>query len=216
MTQENLDSNLNQRSGAVPAYTNFISKHIVGTPQGMVPQAAPEEADEAETDEEELPEADEQADEQAADDASSDSVFGQQFEQTFGIKPDEAVELVNSLQAFRDEQTLMRQWGVSPREYDERMTQVRSFYETLPDDGRQQFNTVEGANAIWEHLQKQGVGTPTTRASTGKSRSTARKRTKPAYDFKKSDIVRMSKDEYRQKLPAISKAFQTGRILEDI
>ena len=38
---------------------------------------------------------------------------------------------------------------------------------------------------------------------------------KPKYDFKRSDITRMPKEEYQQKLPAIVKAFQTGRVLDD-
>lgn len=145
------------------------------------------------------------------------SAFAAQFESTFGIKPDEAVDLVNSLQAFRDEQTLMRQWQVSPTEYDERMSQVREFYNTLPENGREKFNTVEGANAIWTHLQNIGQAKVPTQsskssASIPRSRSRQAKPAKPAYDFTAEEITKMPKDEYQRKLPLITKAFQTGRV----
>lgn len=153
---------------------------------------------------------------EVSEEEDDSSPFTQQFEQTFGIKPTEAVELVNSLQAFRDEQTLMRTWGVDPVAYDERMSQVREFYNTLPEKGREQFNTVEGASAIWKHLQETGRA----KVSTQKKTTTATSRVKrteqkPTFDFKRSDITRMPKEEYQRKLPAIVKAFQTGRVLED-
>jgi len=144
------------------------------------------------------------------------SPFTQEFERTFGIKPNDAVELVNSLQAFRDEQTLMRQWSVDPVTYDSRMGQVREFYNTLPEDGRQQFNTLEGAVAIWNHLVELGkakVDNPQQRTtSTNRVRKAP---AKPTYDFTRTQITQMPREEYQRKLPAIVKAFQTGRVLDD-
>lgn len=160
------------------------------------------EAEETETEETETQEED-------------NSPFASQFESTFGIKPNEAIELVNNLQAFRDEQTLMRHWQVDPTAYDERMQKVREFYGTLPENGREQFNTVEGATVIWEHLQKTGSVKPPqeTSSRTTKSRL-ARQPQKPAYDYTRADILSMSDAEYKKQLPKITEAYRNGRVKE--
>jgi hypothetical protein len=141
--------------------------------------------------------------------------FAAQFESIFGVKTEEAVEVVRSLQVFKDEMFLMREWGTSPAEYDKRMLAVREFYETLPEDGKGKFNSVEGAKAIWEHIA--GNQPKRTKSaspqSAGKLRSTAAPKQQT---FKKSEILRMTDAEYRSKLPAITKAYQAGAILEDI
>lgn len=142
--------------------------------------------------------------------------FTQQFEQTFGIKPEEAVTLFNELQSFRDEQKLMRTWGVNASEYDQRMDSVREFYKTLPDEGKEQFNTVEGANAIWEHLvNTQKVAKPTqTKAKQTQGRLKVPQAKKPE-TISKSAILKMTDAEYQKNLPAITRAFADGRVLMD-
>jgi hypothetical protein len=140
------------------------------------------------------------------------------FENYFGIKPDEALETVNQLVAFRDEMTLMRTWGVSPTEYDKRMEAIKGFYQTLPEEGREQFNSVEGALAIWDHLIKTGQAKPTT---TNKTTPSSFSRTKPSTTpkldiIKKSEILRMDKATYQANLPRITKAFQEGRVVDDV
>lgn len=183
-----------------------INGYISGTNVNQPPvsqEPAEEETDETEDTNEE-------------EDTSDNTVFSQEFEQTFGLKPKDAVELVNSLQSFRDEQMLMRQWQVSPDAYDERMEQVREFYNSLPVDGREQFNTVEGAVAIWEHLQKSGQAkAPTTVKRKTANTRVKRAEAKPLYDFSTKEIKAMPPKEYQQKLPAIVKAFQSGRVLEN-
>lgn len=143
--------------------------------------------------------------------------FQQQFEQTFGIKPDEAVTLFNELQSFRDEQKLMRTWDVNAGEYDQRMERVREFYQTLPDDGKEQFNTVEGANAIWQHLVDTKKVTPTTQTK-AKQTTGSRLKTQAAKKpetLSKSAILKMTDAEYQKNLPAITRAFSEGRVLLD-
>lgn len=145
----------------------------------------------------------------------NNSPFASQFESTFGIKPNEAIELVNNLQAFRDEQTLMRHWQVDPTAYDERMQKVKEFYNTLPEDGREQFNTVEGATVIWEHLQKTGAVKPPQETNSSSRRSrVSRQPQKPAYDYTRADILSMSDAEYKKQLPRITEAYRNGRVKE--
>lgn len=144
--------------------------------------------------------------------------FAEAFKQYFGVEPTEALETVNQLVAFRDEMTLMRQWGVSPSDYDTRMGAVREFYNSLPEDGRDQFNTIEGANAIWEHLQKQGQAPTTTpkRTSSNKPASRIKQASTPKQEFlKKSEILKMDGATYQKNLPKITKAFQEGRVILD-
>jgi len=140
--------------------------------------------------------------------------FAKEFKENFGIEPNEAIEVLNSLQVFRDEMKLMRDWGVTPTEYDQRITQVRDFYQSLPQDKQPEFNTAEGAKAIWNHLSKTQPQTAKKAApkQTGRLMNT----NQPKVDqVRKSEVLRMSKEEYRRNLPRIQKAVLENRFIED-
>ncbi len=139
------------------------------------------------------------------------SEFAAQFKQHFGTEPEEALSLLNELQVFRQEVQLMQHWNASPAEYQERMESVRQFYQSLPEDDREQFNSPEGAIAIWNHLEKQ-QGKPSGKIkATTKSRQT-KASTKPL--FTSQQIVSMSDEEYYKNLPAITQAFREGRVAD--
>lgn len=199
-----------------PLQVNVTPSH-----QGILynPDALPatEDVETTEEDEELDDEEETVVEEEAAPETSTE--FASQFKAAFGIEPQEAVELVNSLQVFRDEQALMRQWGVSPSEYDERMSTVRQFFEKLPEDKRGEFNTVQGAVAIWNHLvETQQIAQKPQKTSALPKSKTGRQPvpTRPKHDFKRSEILRMPQTEYKQKLPQIAKAYREGRVLEDV
>ncbi len=169
----------------------------------------------------ELPETEEpeQADveEPEQEEEEDGSAFAVEFEQEFGMKPAEAVQLVQELQGFRQELSLMREWQVSPTEYDSRLSQVKEFYGTLPEGEREKFNSPEGAKAIWNHLVKQGQATnerspnSTRRAARGVRKTT----TAPVQEIiKRSDILSMDEATYQRSLPAITKAFREGRVVD--
>jgi hypothetical protein len=144
------------------------------------------------------------------------SEFGEQFKAVFGMDTTEAVSLVNELANFRDEVQLMRQWGVAASEYDSRIGAVKEFYNTLPENSREQFNNPQGAVAIWNHLEKTGKVAPSTSRS-GRAKSSVRSSpTKPpAADLlKRSDILAMDDNTYRANYARISKAFQEGRVID--
>mgnify|MGYP007077503220 CR=1 FL=1 len=63
-----------------------------------------------------------------------ESDFASQFESYFGMKPDEAVEVVSDLQNFKSEMMLMRDWVVTRTVYEQRMTAVGEIYNSLPED----------------------------------------------------------------------------------
>jgi hypothetical protein len=182
------------------------------------PMASPAQPQQEAEEQEELEEQEQiEAPEEQEQEETHDS-FVQAFENYFGLKPNEALETVNQLVAFRDEMTLMRSWSVSPVEYDQRMEAIKSFYQTLPEEGREQFNSVEGAMAIWDHLLKTGQAKPT---MNNKPTASAFSRTKPSQKpkldiIKKSEILRMDKATYQANLPRITKAFQEGRVVDDV
>jgi hypothetical protein len=188
-------------------------------PNPMASPAQPQqEVEEQEEQEDQEDQEQIEAPEEQEQEETPDS-FVQAFENYFGLKPNEALETVNQLVAFKDEMTLMRSWGVTPVEYDQRMEAIKSFYQTLPEEGREQFNSVEGAMAIWDHLIKTGQTTPTmAKPPTASAFSrTKPSSSKPKLDIiKKSEILRMDKATYQANLPRITKAFQEGRVIDDV
>lgn len=172
-------------------------------------EVTPEDLD---TTEEVAEDTDTSTEDEATEEPSSE--FVQQFKDTFGIEPSEAIEVLNGLKAFQEEVTLMRQWGVTPGEYDARINQVKEFYASLPEDGRQQFNSVEGALAIWEHLQKQNTTSKSTKVKPGGS--SKKTPAKAAEVIKKSDVLRMDDATFRANAHRINQAVLEGRFLEDV
>ena len=145
--------------------------------------------------------------------------FNAQFQDAFGINVDEARDLIGELQNFKSEMILMRDWGVNPIEFDTRINKVREFYNGLPEDGREKFNSPEGAKAIWNHISKNDSNTTKKKApnrnkgTLGKSPSSRGK--KPEL-IKRSDILKMNDDDYQKNYRRITKAFAENRIIEDI
>jgi len=192
----------------VPAIPGEATNVLKANAQAAATADLPEEP--ASEVEEQEPETEEEEQE------PEDSPFAAEFEQEFGMKPAEAIALVQELQGFRQELSLMREWQVEPTEYDSRMTQVKQFYSTLPEGEREKFNSVEGAKAIWNHLQKTGV------ASVPKvqRRATRSVRQQPSAQapkqelLRRADILKMDEQTYLQQLPAITKAFREGRVVD--
>lgn len=144
-----------------------------------------------------------------------ESAFAVEFEQEFGMKPGEAIELVQELQGFRQELQLMREWQVSPVEYDNRIAQVKEFYNGLPEGDREKFNSAEGAKVIWNHISKQntqetGKRQPRTRNSV---RTQAKQPNVPQL-LTKSDILAMDDATYQRELPNITRAYREGRVVD--
>jgi hypothetical protein len=203
-----------QSSALDEALRTFARPPIVGEAKSATQGLAlgtvvePEEAEDAEVDAEE-------STEDTTNEQPDTTEFATQFESYFGVKPEEALDVVNQLVAMRDEQQIMRTWKVSPVEYDERMSQVKEFFQTLPEEGQQQFNTVEGALAIWEHLQKNGSttdkSTPTVAKVSKVKQQQAKRNQKPI--LKKAEILKMSETEYLKRLPEITAAFREGRVV---
>lgn len=183
----------------------------------LTPVAPGTDEDEA-TENEEASEAPETGDTAGADteEQLEPTEFASQFKQTFGVEPAEAIEMVNGLQSFREEMQLMRSWGVTPAEYDSRISQVRELYNTLPDEGKQEFNSIEGANAIWEFISKQKGAPTATKAARASASKTKTQPKAGAQVYKRSYFNSLTPTEYSRQLPLMQKAFLDGRIIEDL
>ena len=218
-----LNSNNVPDTGATDALTQALAAFNTGSQAavvaanpltaGSLPVVADEEAEvieDAEVDEEET---DVEEDTEANED---ESPFAAQFEATFGMKPDEAVELVTSLTAMRDEMTLMREWAVTPADYGTRMEKVREFYNGLPEGDREQFNSPEGAKVIWSHLEKTNPQAKNVGKSTrgGNVRPT-RNQQAPKEVIKRSEILAMDDKTYKANLQRITAAYREGRVLDN-
>lgn len=142
------------------------------------------------------------------------SGFAEDFKKVFGIEPTEAIETFNSLIAFRDEVRLMGEWNVTPSEYQSRMSQVRNFFKTLPEGGQAQFNSVEGAVAIWNHLQQ--TGAPQKKTSGVRPSSKTTKAAPKADVIRKSEVLRMDDRTLRANAARINQAVIEGRFIEDV
>lgn len=187
--------------------TNVLKANALAQAASETPELAEDE------NVEELEPAEEETEDEAEE--GGESPFSAEFEQEFGMKPSEAIALVQELQGFRQELSLMREWQVQPTEYDSRMTQVKEFYGTLPEGEREKFNSVEGAKAIWNHLQKTGSASvpKASRRATRNVRQQAPSTPKQEL-IKRSDILKMDEQTYMQQLPAITKAFREGRVVD--
>lgn len=185
--------------------TNVLKTNAQAQAAAELPEEPEEEVVESESEETE------------EEDESEESPFAVEFEQEFGMKPTEAIALVQELQGFRQELSLMREWQVQPTEYDARMAQVKEFYSKLPEGEREKFNSPEGAKAIWNHLSKTSEATaPKTsrRSSTRSVRSQPQLQAPKQELIKRSDILKMDEQTYMQQLPAITKAFREGRVVD--
>lgn len=146
----------------------------------------------------------------------AESGFEAEFLDKFGVDVKEAKTLFTDLMAMRDEMSLMRHWQLSPAEYSQRMNEVREFFSTLPEDKQSQFDNVEGAISIWQHLNKDKPENKQTRNKMSKASTTGVKKatvqTKPFYS--RQQILNMSKAEYDKNLPDIQAAYFDGRITD--
>ena len=114
-----------------------------------------EETDESDSEEPETPENDKDDDFEAK--------FEQHFEKTFGMKPEDAVMLVQELVQERVDREVRGQltelktaWGTDDNETQQRLEAVREVYNTLSPENQAKFNNVKGAQVIWNKISASG------------------------------------------------------------
>jgi hypothetical protein len=140
------------------------------------------------------------------------STFDAQFSKRFGMTPDEATQLVTSLQEFRQRVELHEQklilaqhWGIDIGAAGQRLETIKKAWDKLPADAQSKLDNVDGAIALWAQLE----GRKKPSLTTTKAPSQTKNR---AYDFTMREIRAMSPKEYAQRVEEITRAFNTGRV----
>lgn len=175
-------------------------------------EIVPDESTVPDVEEQELVEEEQELEEESEQETED---FDKQFETKFGVNPEEAKSLFTDLMAMRDEMTLMRLWEITPVEYGQRMSEVREFFQKLPEDKQSDFDNVEGAMSIWNYLQSQKTDEPKSNKIAkvrGKSTNVTSQPTKRIYT--RSEIVGMSKEDYNKARADINQAYFEGRIVD--
>lgn len=204
--QTTLDDLLSQPSEYNPIPGKVLSRsEIMGIEES---DELSDDIEQAETTQE--PELQDEALEETEEETTELSDFATQFEENFGVPLDEAKETIAQIQNFRDEMVLMGKWNVTPSEYASRIGQVKEFYQTLPEEQREKFNTVEGAEVIWNHLQKNQPKAATKKTSSPGSSKSVKRTAKPTYTS--AQIAKMPPAEYNAKKSDIMAAFREGRV----
>lgn len=148
------------------------------------------------------------------DDSDFDGKFQAHFEKTFGLKPDEAVALVQELVAEREERKVQGQlnelraiWGgIDDESLYQRLETVREVYNSLTPENQMKFNSPKGAATIWKRLEMQGK-TPKTL-----QRSKSQSSVKPTFMYTQQQIDAMPASEYRKQADKIAAAYANGLV----
>ena len=162
---------------------------------------------------EEVLEDQETTDTQDTEEEDYSQAFATDFKRVFGVEVDEAKALVDDLTAFRQEMALMKHWQVTPTEMNSRINQVKEYFGTLPENQRAEFDSVEGAIAIWDFLQKQNSSQPQSVKRRPRGTVSQPKPQTKTVVYKESDIRKMSREEYARNYQEITKAYLENRVV---
>ncbi|MBD2200155.1 MULTISPECIES: hypothetical protein [Calothrix] len=142
--------------------------------------------------------------------------FNEQFKQYAGVDFKEAVNMVQELQAFKQQQTvnsqlntLKQEWGVDDKEVTQRLELIRERFVKYPPQLQAQLDNPEGAKLIWAKLEQERQVSSVPQLDRGR-RTTPGSNTK--YLFSKSQIDKMSDSEYRQNANKIMYAYANGLV----
>lgn len=142
--------------------------------------------------------------------------FEQHFEKTFGMKPEDAVALVQELVQERVDREVRGQlmelkqaWGTDDNETQQRLEAVREVYNSLSPENQAKFNNVKGAQVIWTRIQASGKAPKVLR---GKSSTPSKSKPQAMYTQKQIDA--MSIKEYEQNAQRIAYAYANGLVVK--
>lgn len=167
-----------------------------------------EETDESDSEEPETPEDDKDDDFEAK--------FEQHFEKTFGMKPEDAVMLVQELVQERVDREVRGQltelktvWGTDDNETQQRLEAVREVYNTLSPENQVKFNNVKGAQVIWNKIAASGKAPKVLK---GKSATPTKSQPKAMFTQKQIDAMPIA--EYEQNAQRIAYAYANGLVIK--
>lgn len=155
--------------------------------------------------------------------------FAADFQQYLGFSVDELRAGIQEMQQMRQhfsqveinarvqrqQQELSEAWGISGDDLNDRLDIVRERFSKLPPEMQSRLDNPEGAKLIWARLQQeeQQTGIPVFQRSTGLGMSNAGK---PKPQFTRSQIQRLSPQQYERYAPQILQAYQQGLVVDDL
>lgn len=149
-------------------------------------------------------------------DKTFEAQFEQHFEKTFGMKPDEAVALVQELVQERVDREVRGQlmelkeaWGTDDTETSSRLEAVREVYNTLSPENQAKFNNVKGAQIIWNRLASSGKAPKLTK---GKTATPTKSKPQPMFTQKQIDAMPIK--EYEANAQKIAYAYANGLVVK--
>ena len=155
--------------------------------------------------------------------------FASDFQQYLGFSVEELRAGIQEMQQMRthfaqvqsnaaiqrQERELSESWGISGDALKDRLDLVRERFAKLPPEMQSRLDNPEGAKMIWARLQQeeQQSGIPVFQKSTGLGMSNAGGK-KP--QFTRSQIQRLTPQQYERYAPQILQAYQQGLVVDDL
>jgi len=160
------------------------------------------------------PEEEEKPKEETEKKPPTSTEFDTQFEERFGVKPTDALYLVNELLQFKQivdqiggmetlvefrirqqENELQQSWGVDEAEFASRMKMVRDYFKELSPAKQAALDNPDGARLIWAYLERSLPGGPSKNPVSSR-RPAAKTTVRGKKRIKLSDLENMSDEEY--------------------
>ncbi len=155
--------------------------------------------------------------------------FANQFEEYLGFKIEDLRAGIQEMQQMRQhfnqvqsqnrvqqqESALKQEWGIDGNDFQDRLQVIRERFSKYSPEIQQRLDNVEGAKLIWAKLQQeeQEAGIPVFQKSTGLGRTNAGGN-RP--QFTRSEILRMSPEQYERFASEITYAYQNNLVLDDL
>lgn len=147
--------------------------------------------------------------------------FEEDFKKYLGLDLKEAIQTVQELQSFKQQQIIDSQkqqlkqtWGVSDDEFDYRMKLVLDRFSKYSPDMQARLDNLEGAQLIWAKIQQEQLRSKSNKQvpSLDKATTTIPNPGSNKYLFTREQIAKMSNDEYARNADKIAYAFANGLV----
>ncbi|ABI33182.1 head scaffolding protein [Phormidium phage Pf-WMP4] len=113
--------------------------------------------------------------------------------------------------------TLKTEWGVNDAELNRRVSAVLDYANKLPENLRQQFDSVKGVQLLWAQIERKSGGAPPQASSSGD----AQRSTNPTgvKTFRKSELMKLMMEKpstYTKMQAEIARAYEAGTVIDDL
>lgn len=143
--------------------------------------------------------------------------FSEDFKKFTGLELNKAVELINELQSYKQQQLIDNQrnqlqtaWGIAGKDFDTRLQQVQERFAKYPPELQVRLDNPEGAQLIWAKIQQEQTSKQKQIPQLQKgSKSTA---AKSNHLFTRQQISKMSDSEYSANAAKIAYAYANGLV----